>query len=236
MKFEHWRGWDVITKAIGYVGVVIFVAMASAVMGQINVVGIQFPTLAPDGTAASPSYAFQSNSALGFRSPQAAFVYLANNAANATLCIGPFGNANSECINGGGGQTTLGSTAQLGWSGGNEQNAVDMNMARGGTTGALRVFAGTAPTCTGNCGTSPSVAGNNTEMLVTIGTGPPAASTFTVTFNGTWTNAPHCQGQRATTGTTPVVTAVVTTTTTAVVNLSANLVASELYSVRCISN
>lgn len=90
------------------------------------------------------------------------------------------------------------------------------------------------PTITVNGGTAPSCAGTDTAMTCTIGTAPPAAATFTVTFSGTWpTNGPACQAVRATAGATPLVQGVVTSTTTAQVNLSANLVASEKFHINC---
>ena len=123
----------------------------------------------------------------------------------------------------------------FGWSSTTDPSAtMDISLSRGGASGTIRVASGTAPTCTGNCGTSPSIAGNNTNMSVTIGTSPPVAANFTVTFNGTWTTAPNCIAQRATTGVNPLVSAVVTTTTTAVVSLNANLVASEKFTIICL--
>ena len=104
----------------------------------------------------------------------------------------------------------------------------------GGTNGALRIAGSTTPTCTGNCGTAPAVAGNNTLFKVIIGTAPPVASNFTVTFNGTWPSAPYCHAQRATTGVNPFPTALVTTTTTVVVTMNANLVASESFQFWCV--
>jgi len=93
------------------------------------------------------------------------------------------------------------------------------------------------PSCSANCGTSPTVTGSNSIFDVVLGTAPPAASTFTITFGGlTWAAAPSCTGTRGTTGTTPTVAGIVTTTTTAVVNLSANMVASERYHITCGGN
>lgn len=89
------------------------------------------------------------------------------------------------------------------------------------------------PTITTNGGTSPSCVGADTFMTCTEGTSPPAAATFTVTFNGTWAAAPSCIAVRGTTGASPLVQNVVTTTTTVQVNLSANLVASEKFHIHC---
>lgn len=61
-------------------------------------------------------------------------------------------------------------------------------------TGASQVGVAqtTVPTCSGSCGTSPSVTGSDTVMIVTMGSSGVPASPFTVTFNGTWSAAPAC--------------------------------------------
>ena len=108
------------------------------------------------------------------------------------------------------------------------------------TTGAntvgtrLRTTQATVPTITTNGGTAPACTGTDFAMTCTEGTSPPAAATFTVTFNGTYTNAPSCIALRGTAGASPLVQNVVTTTTTVQVNLSANLVASEKYHIHCV--
>ena len=69
------------------------------------------------------------------------------------------------------------------------------------------------PTCTTNCGTSPTVVGTDSAMMVTLGTTP--ASGFVLNFGGTWTNAPICIAQPALatmTSTKTVMTSVATTT------------------------
>lgn len=74
----------------------------------------------------------------------------------------------------------------------------------------------TAPTCSASCGTSPSVVGSDTAGTVTMGASGVPASPFTITFNGTWANAPACTVQSAlatmVVGKMPI--AVATTTTT----------------------
>lgn len=82
--------------------------------------------------------------------------------------------------------------------------------------GQLRTFQTTAPTCTSNCGTSPSIAGTDTAMVVTMGATGVPASAWVVTFNGTWAAAPACVAQMAlaTMANTKLPIAVVTTTTT----------------------
>jgi hypothetical protein len=74
----------------------------------------------------------------------------------------------------------------------------------------------TVPTCSANCGTSPSVAGSDSDGIVTMGgTGSPT-SNWVVIFNGTWASAPACIVQSAlasmVVGKMPI--AVVTSTTT----------------------
>lgn len=108
------------------------------------------------------------------------------------------------------------------------------NIRGNGTTPVqIAVTQTTAPTITTNGGTSPACVGSDTAMTCTEGTAPPAAATFTVTFNGTWASAPACVAMRGTAGATPLVQNVVTGTTTVQVNLSANLVASEKFHILC---
>lgn len=90
----------------------------------------------------------------------------------------------------------------------------------------------TAPTCTTNCGTSPSVVGSDTAMEVTLGTGTPA-SPITATFNGTWAAPPVCVAANRTTAANSV-TRVNSTTTTAVVYFAAGPSAADVISVLCI--
>jgi hypothetical protein len=93
---------------------------------------------------------------------------------------------------------------------------------KGSGTGAaqLRTAQTTAPTCTTNCGTSPTVAGTDTFMTVTLGTTP--ASGFLITFNGTWAAAPACTAAMGTTGMVvgklPLTVVTTTTTITVVTN------------------
>ena len=91
-------------------------------------------------------------------------------------------------------------------------------------TGALqlRTSQTTAPTCTTNCGTSPSVSGTDTVGRVTMGATGTPASGWIVTFNGTWAAAPHCtvwsslSGMAA--GKAPIVVVTATTTFTVTTN------------------
>ena len=96
----------------------------------------------------------------------------------------------------------------------------------------VRTAQATAPTCTTNCGTAPSISGSDTAMIVTLGTGTPA-SPVTVTFNGTWSTAPACQAANRTTAASSVAR-VDTTTTTAVIYFLAAPAASDLVAVTCL--
>lgn len=58
-------------------------------------------------------------------------------------------------------------------------------------------YKGTAPAVSA-CGSSPSIVGNDVTGRVTVGTGGVATS-CTVTFNATWTNAPICVANNETT-------------------------------------
>jgi hypothetical protein len=107
-------------------------------------------------------------------------------------------------------------------------------LATAAVANQLRLTQTTVPTVTTNGGTSPVCVGTDTAMRCTEGTSPPAAATFTVTFQGTWAAAPSCVAMRGTAGASPLVQNVVTTTTTVQVNLSANLVASEIYHIHCV--
>lgn len=80
----------------------------------------------------------------------------------------------------------------------------------------------TVPTCSSNCGTSPSIVGSDSDMLVTMGATGSPASGWVVSFNGTWAAAPSCAVQMAKAGMVvgkQVLTAVASTTImTAVTN------------------
>lgn len=81
-----------------------------------------------------------------------------------------------------------------------------------------------------SCGTSPSVVGDDTAGLITVGTGG-ITSTCTITFSQTYTNAPHCFVNDRT-----AILAVraTPTTTTLVVDTSAPFAASSLIDYFCI--
>jgi hypothetical protein len=95
---------------------------------------------------------------------------------------------------------------------------------------------GAAPTCSANCGTSPTVVGSDTAMLVTMGASGVPASAWVVTFSAAWRSAPACSvtsalasmvvGKQA--------IAVVTTTTTLTVTTNGTAPAtSDAYMILC---
>lgn len=78
------------------------------------------------------------------------------------------------------------------------------------------------PTCSTNCGTSPSVSGSDSSMTVTMGASGSPASGWVVTFAGTWTAAPQCHVTMALAGMVvgkmPLTCVTTTTTATVVTN------------------
>lgn len=90
----------------------------------------------------------------------------------------------------------------------------------------IRRFTG-VPTIGGSCGTTPAIAGVDSALKITTGTGSPTSCT--VTFNGTWSTAPVCTANA--TATTTALN-VATTTTTVIVSAAA-LTASETIHVLC---
>jgi len=93
-----------------------------------------------------------------------------------------------------------------------------------------------APTCSSNCGTSPSVAGSDTAMRVTMGSSGVPASGWVVTFNGTWAAAPICNVTMAKAGMVvgkQALTVVTTTTTITVVTNGTAPATTDIYSINC---
>lgn len=92
----------------------------------------------------------------------------------------------------------------------------------------------TAPTCDAGCGASPTIAGSDSFFTVVMGVGP--SSPYTFTFARAWTVAPSCVGATAKTGmVSGKIPMNLQTSTTALVvtNLSANQVATDIYSFHC---
>lgn len=93
-----------------------------------------------------------------------------------------------------------------------------------------------APTCTTNCGTSPTVVGDDLGMLVTMGSTGVPASAWVVTFNKTWAAAPACVAQMALSSmanTKLPIALVVTTTTITVTTNGASPATSDAYMILC---
>lgn len=86
---------------------------------------------------------------------------------------------------------------------------------------------GTSPTVGGSCGTSPSIAGKDSFIKVTTGTGSPTSCQ--VTFGTAFSNAPVCVANAQTT-TTPLN---ISTTTTTVTVSSTALTAGEVLHIQC---
>jgi hypothetical protein len=87
---------------------------------------------------------------------------------------------------------------------------------------------GTAPSM-GACGTSPSVAGADEAMLITVGTGG-SATTCAVTFGTNFATAPICVAQN---NTDRVAYSMVTTTSTLTITATAAFTASSKFHVLC---
>lgn len=94
----------------------------------------------------------------------------------------------------------------------------------------------TVPTCSSNCGTSPTVVGSDSAMRVTMGATGVPASGWVVTFNGTWPSAPVCIVQSALTtmvvGKMPIAVQTSTTTITVTTNGTAPAT-SDQYEIQC---
>lgn len=102
---------------------------------------------------------------------------------------------------------------------------------------ALRVGQTTAPTCSASCGTSPSVVGSDSAMIVTMGATGTPASPFTVTFNTAFPSAPSCTAIAAKTGMVagkaPILAVASTTTVVVTTNGTAPATADQ-YAIQCI--
>lgn len=109
------------------------------------------------------------------------------------------------------------------------------------STGALQqqTTQTTAPTCSSNCGTSPTVTGTDSNGRVNMGASGVPASGWVLTFNGTWVNAPQCDVWMSkagmVTGKKPI-TMVTTTTTITVTTDGTAPGTSDTYDYRCATN
>jgi hypothetical protein len=123
-------------------------------------------------------------------------------------------------------------------SGANRYNAYFDGTAENLFTGRFRTgTVGTPPTCTSNCGTSPSIIGNDTAMRVTMGATGAPASGFVITFTTAWASSPSCVAQMAKSGMVigkmPIVASPTTTTLTITTNGTAPA-NSDIYAVHCL--
>lgn len=94
---------------------------------------------------------------------------------------------------------------------------------------------GPAPTCSTNCGASPTVAGGDSAGIVTFGAG--AASGWVLTFASTWGVAPSCVVSPAKSdmaGTKLPLAVVTTAATMTVITNSAAPDAADLYAYHCV--
>lgn len=98
-------------------------------------------------------------------------------------------------------------------------------------TRVLSLQAIDVPTCTTNCGTTPTVTGTGSSFTVTMGTTP--ASGFLITFPTAWAAAPQCVGSMALTGMVvgklPLTLVTTTTTLTVVTNGTAPATADKYH-------
>lgn len=118
-----------------------------------------------------------------------------------------------------------------------EFNSGTRNTYRDAKLRMLRVGQATPPTCSASCGTSPTVVGSDTAMIVTMGSSGVPASPFTVTFNGTWAATPSCIAIASKTGMVagkaPIL-AVASTTTVIVTTNGTAPSTTDTYAIHCI--
>lgn len=181
-----------------------------------------FPLLGTDGTKAAPTYSFSNETNSGwYRRTSGTTGFSDRGAEHVTI----LDNGTFEGI------TTTGSLI-LGAAGSDlsvsapdlfitrRTNGVVLNRTSGASQ--LSLTQATAPTCTSNCGTSPSVVGTDTAGTVTMGATGAPASGWVVTFNGTWPAAPSCIVQSALStmvaGKMPIAVATTATTMTVTTN------------------
>lgn len=117
--------------------------------------------------------------------------------------------------------------------------ALQFGVTSGATSTGLQIRTAqqTVPTCSTNCGTSPSITGSDSAGIVTMGASGSPASGWVVTFNGTWAAAPACIVQSALAGMLVTKMPIVVATTTTTITVTTNGVApanSDKYSYICI--
>lgn len=177
--------------------------------------------LGPNGTAALPTYAYASEPSLGIYRAASGQIGFSITGANRYRMAGT--------------QMDIGSGVAFGWSNNAApvSGTMDLDFARGGAPGSLRVKDGTSPTSTNCGGAGLTITGNNSNGSVVLGAAPPLPCA--IVFNGTWTSAPHCylNPEVLTTGTTTV-RATTPTTTGFVITSTAALVATDKVTWWCV--
>jgi hypothetical protein len=183
--------------------------------------------LLADGTVALPSLSFQSDPNTGWYWTSDGAVLMANNGVLTHQWGTTYyaNSSNSACVQfGAAGDVTYcrGAAGQPDWS-----SSAGVRMGSTQTTD---------PTCTANCGTSPTVTGTDSEFTVLMGASGSPASGFVITFNGTWAAAPQCTGAMAKAGMAVgklPLTLVTTTTTLTVVTNGTAPATTDLYHFVC---
>lgn len=122
-------------------------------------------------------------------------------------------------------------------AGSSNQISIGNTILANSTGGVDLELKGSAPTVasgSSDCGTSPSIAGNNNVMRITVGSSTNGAK-CTVTFNNTvaWTNIPACVCNNNTSAARPV-SAVISSTATFAATASGTLTAGDKISCHCI--
>jgi hypothetical protein len=189
-----------------------------------------------DGTSSAPSYSFSSDTGTGFYRYAAGKVGLATGGSALTpvFCIGantaayPAFRRNSsrfEFVNCSEAAYIGISVNDIGFGTGGffigTASGV-MKLQNFGLTTALTFQVNATPTCSSNCGTSPTITGTDNSGTITMGATGVPASGFVVTFGSTWPSAPACQAQSGLTsmvvGKMPIAVQSTTTTLTITTN------------------
>jgi hypothetical protein len=150
----------------------------------------------------------------------------------------PSGSASLAFNDGTSNQLTLGNTggALLGAAAGGVPAPGALNATGVQLNGTQFARGDGAPTCTNNCGTTPSITGNNSTMRVTMGaTGTPATPFLVLFTTPAWTGIPACLAQIDTPGTTAATVTRANATTTGVqINTVVNPPVGAVYSIHCL--
>lgn len=126
---------------------------------------------------------------------------------------------------------TLPSTGIITWTG---RGTYRMNndglhvLGNAGVTSSVKFRAG-IPTV-GACGTSPSIAGSDSGMIMTVGTGG-VATTCAVNFSAAWSTPPSCVAQN---DTDRVAYSIAVTTTAITITATAAFTAGSKFNIICV--